>query len=315
MFTAVTDDGTEYTSGRLSTLNPKSLDLLCPDCNAPVSHYKRHRKGLNVMVAEHFKHRPGDYPEHPSRSFTWQKGNIMDALLTNFSDLDVETDRTSVKDLSFLVDMYLPEQRTAIFVESDSFSFQDFHEQTRTLSSREIATLLVLSAQGEENKKGKYFRDANRKNSPSELKTIKGTEKEVHKLLGTNTYFDHDDQSFISTDYTDFEEELTNPCHDCRKSMSQCTGEDLDCNRYKYTYHVPAIQEGRTTRTFTDYKFPENPQTYTNFDITPIRLPNGLWIASLEERKPETVKAIEKPTNPESLKNMRTKPKQLTLPQ
>ena len=300
MFSAITSDGTVYVSGRIP--HPKELQFFClyPDCKAPVTHVNRSLRGICIPVAEHFRHLP-KYKKHPERQFTWQKGNIMDILLDDF---DCETDKpfTDQQGLDFLVDLYLPKEQTAVYIESDSFSFQDFHNQVRSLSSQDIATLLILSAYGKENKNGNYFRNADRKKSPKDLKLIKGNEREVYDLLSFNVYFDHDTQTFISTQFEDYQEEVEQFFYSHEEGKAVSTGE-------------------RFLKTFADFKLPINTLYFEHFNIKPIRLENGLYIPWLtgkeSQRMKTTVKAIDTNINPTILENLRAieskRREQLTL--
>jgi hypothetical protein len=159
---------------------------------------------MTIPVSEHFRHRPGVGATHPQRSFTWQRGNIMERLLANFdsSDIfDVETDRRyTTAGLDFVVDMLVKERtssgqiETAVLVESAGFNANEFLAQWRYLTVLDTHLMLILSAHGDTNPGGKYFRPDYRDFTGKTVVSIPGNEKAVYDKQGRNVYFDHDDQ-------------------------------------------------------------------------------------------------------------------------
>jgi hypothetical protein len=264
--------GQVYIAGSID--EPKSRKYTCPTCGEEVSHVSETKRSLNIIVSEHFRHRAGE-AKHPHKKFTWQVGNIMRALLENFSDktgleqyFGIETDRRFTasiegRNLDFVVDMLATEKgldhrKTAIIVESEGFNANELLRQLHLLSSQGIYSMLVLSAKGRSNPSGNYFRPEYRRHTRKTVTKIPGNEKAVYELFGErNIYFDHDAQSLMAVRFDDYSEE-----HDEERQLD--------------TGHV--IPAG--TQEFETKKLPEILLKLKAFGIEYLRTsPGGLLIA------------------------------------
>jgi hypothetical protein len=196
-------------------LAPRAATFYCPrsECNQEVSHVKAHDRSLKFRVAAHFRHKAK--PGHPEKHFSWQIGNVVSAVLEAYNALpsyEVTTDRVfqdprtgeeyyaelSIRDK-------LLDRETVVRVESDSFNAEEFHSMARHLSGQGKYTALVLSARGDENRAGKFYRDDDPVHRPG-VKKIAGNEKAVWELMKRNIYFDHDTQEFVLADFQTYTE-------------------------------------------------------------------------------------------------------------
>ncbi len=293
MFSAKGDDGKLYVSGQIP--DAKSRDYSCLSCDSPVIHVNRSYRGLLNIVAEHFRH-PKQQGGHPTRHMTWQTGHIVNKLLENFrtAQYDFETDKVyDVNGTQFATDLTVRDKRedvkpdsvvtleTVVMVESESFGFQPFHDAVRAFSNQGIYSMLIFSAAGIENKNGKYFRDANRRRAPRNLKKISGNEKDAFKLMERNFYFDHDNQLFKQVDFKSYSENVPDPCNPCRRGRSRPRDKEsrAECKLYYkctgYAWDIGMIE-------LMDFKIPVEEFSSDKFTISYWKTKSGLLLARMD---------------------------------
>lgn len=265
MLSANGSDGKLYVSGSVD--DPKSRDYTCPhpNCGMPVSHVSEHERSLSSVVREHFRH-PAD-ASHPIKRYNWQIGDAVNSLQASFRELegyDLAVDRfftDPVSGAEYYAEMSIRDKvlgRTAVVrVESEQFKADEFHAMLRHLSSQNLYTMLLLSACGVENSAGKYFRDYQSETHPDRvgLKKISGNERAVADLLGELAYFNHDEQVFFRSGFTNYVEDQ------------------------KYNHRTGKYEEGETE--YTTIQIPE--ATAGSKCIVPVFMDfsNGLKVARM----------------------------------
>jgi hypothetical protein len=213
MLSAIGNDGKRYISGAIS--NPKSRDYTCPrpECGKAVSHVSAHDRSLTIRVCEHFRH-PAD-ASHPIKHFTWQVGNIVQALQDAFNGLngyELIPDRffTDRKGNEHYAEMSIKDKvlnkEAVVRIESEQFNANGFKDMLRHLSSQGLYTLLLLSAKSYSNPSGKYFRNYANPRHPDRtgLRRISGNELAIYNKLRELQYYDHERFEFFSSKFRNF---------------------------------------------------------------------------------------------------------------
>ncbi|HIH42089.1 TPA: hypothetical protein HA246_00415 [Candidatus Woesearchaeota archaeon] len=285
MFSARDDNGTVHISGKLQP-NPRTLDYFCSQCNSRVSYVEETTRRIKVgsrevPVREHFRHPAGE-GNHPLLQYSWQAHEIMNLLLDNYQSqpwIDVQTDVVfdDGHGLEFAVNMLLREQRfrinesdytiegndskqTAVVIASGSFNSADLGAQLRYLSASGIHALVVLSAQGDNNPSGKYYKESTREGSPANTRQIRGNEKDLLDLFGGLVYIDHDSGEMAVAKFRNYREPLgpdpSNDCRYCQEDPLYPSSSPEYCRPHWFSWGEPRSR-GQTHRELETEKIPD----------------------------------------------------------
>ncbi len=233
-------EGVVYYSGRIP--DPKSRSYTCRVCEKVLSHVSATTRTFRqTSVVEYFRHQKGEIVNHPEVDFSWQSAEITQNLIQAYAQLpdtfEFETDKVYSghtyrhEGLEFAVNFTARFKKTqrevAFFIHGGSFGGKEMIKKLEILAQQDVVSMMILSAQGERNENGKFYRLLDDPNRPDNLRKIPGNEKSIYERFGHEflLYFDHDDAEFFQVVFSPYFE------------VNDYTGN----NEEKKTFKIPRI--------------------------------------------------------------------------